>query len=309
MISPFATIGGSGSTHPTMKKIFILISVALSLLLIGFYTSDFFANTQTGINTSHTQDFKNAQFRIDNELMKLGGSLQYFGNELVTDVNSDGLEDVVFLVTNSPGGSGTFFYAVAALQSQNGYVGSEGYLLGDRIAPQTINMSEKPAEKNVVVVNYADRNPGEPMTTTPSVGKSLYVTLDETNRWRIVKPDLDDEVGQKYMTLGMKTWVWQRAEYTDGKTIVPKMPEAFTIAFSPNGSVVIGTDCNSAGGEYSIENTKVTFTDMYSTLMYCEGSQEAEFMKLLQSIASFRFDSTDMLIFDLQNGSGRMIFR
>ncbi|RPI64167.1 MAG: hypothetical protein EHM50_01115, partial [Lysobacterales bacterium] len=40
---------------------------------------------------------------------------RYFGNEVRGDFNADGREDVLFLVTQETGGSGTFFYAVAAV--------------------------------------------------------------------------------------------------------------------------------------------------------------------------------------------------
>ena len=110
------------------------------------------------------------------------------------DLNNDGLEDVVFLLTQETGGSGTFFYAVAALNTPAGYVGSDGYLLGDRIAPQTTNVSMNPRHKNVIVVNYADRNPGEPMTERPSLGKSAYLKLDpQTMQWGIVVADFEGE--------------------------------------------------------------------------------------------------------------------
>ncbi len=119
---------------------------------------------------------------------------RYFGNELKTDLNDDGREDVVFLLTQQRGGSGTFFYAVAALNTEAGYLGSDGYLLGDRIAPQTTAVSRNPRHENVIVVHYSDRRPDEPMTSQPFVGKSVYLKLDaETVRWGIVVQDFDGE--------------------------------------------------------------------------------------------------------------------
>jgi hypothetical protein len=119
---------------------------------------------------------------------------RYFGNELKTDLNGDGREDVVFLVTQQRGGSGTFFYAVAALNTEAGYLGSEGYLLGDRIAPQMTSVSRKSRHKNVIVLNYGDRRPDDPMTAQPSVGKSVYLKLDvEALRWGVVVPDFEGE--------------------------------------------------------------------------------------------------------------------
>ena len=96
-----------------------------------------------------------------------------FGNEATGDVNGDGQPDVALLITQSPGGSGTFFYAVVALKTATGYSGTNAVLLGDRIAPQTTRIVD-----GLIEVNYADRAPGEPMTARPSVGvtKRLRVT-------------------------------------------------------------------------------------------------------------------------------------
>jgi hypothetical protein len=98
---------------------------------------------------------------------------QYFGNEVVHDFDGDGRSDTAFLLTQNTGGSGTFFYLVVALNTANGYVGSNGFLLGDRIAPQTTEMN-----KNHIVVNYADRRPEESFATPPSIGKSIYLMFD-----------------------------------------------------------------------------------------------------------------------------------
>ena len=101
---------------------------------------------------------------------------------------------MVFLLTQDGNGSGAFYYVVAALSTANGYVGSDGYFLGDRIAPQNINLSENPNQQGVIVVNYADRATDEPMAATPSVGKSVYLKLDLTNeRWGVVEPNFSGE--------------------------------------------------------------------------------------------------------------------
>jgi hypothetical protein len=55
-------------------------------------------------------------------------------------------------------------------------------------------VSQNPVQKNVVVFNYAERKPGEPMTASPSVGKSVYLKLDPVSmRWGIVVPDFEGE--------------------------------------------------------------------------------------------------------------------
>ena len=121
-------------------------------------------------------------------------TVRYYGNELKVDLNSDGREDIVFIVTEDTGGSGLFYYAVTALRTDEGYIGSDGYLLGDRIVPQGIELSKNPRHVGVVVVNYADRKPGEPMTAQPSVGKSAYIKIDpKAMQWGIVVADFEGE--------------------------------------------------------------------------------------------------------------------
>ena len=98
---------------------------------------------------------------------------QYFGNEAMGDLTGDGAADVAFLITQTGGGSGTFYYVVVALRTPDGYEGTNAILLGDRIAPQTTEIAN-----GEVIVNYADRKPGEPFTTPPSADASKYFRVE-----------------------------------------------------------------------------------------------------------------------------------
>jgi hypothetical protein len=171
----------------------LLITVGSIIIFIGafFVFNSYIYNEKQAVTA---KDFDDTEFVIEGQRVKLGGEIRYFGNELLVDLNDDGREDVVFLVTYNPSGSGTFYYVVAALNMETGYVGSDGFLLGDRIAPQTTEISQNPNHKNVIVINYTDRVQGEPMTTSPSVGKSTYLKLDTANMmWAIVEPNFEGE--------------------------------------------------------------------------------------------------------------------
>lgn len=98
---------------------------------------------------------------------------RYFGNEAYGDVNADGVSDIAFLLSQDRGGSGTFYYVAAALKMGNGYKGTNGVLLGDRVAPQPTEI----LQDGEIIVNYAERIPGEPMTARPSVGVSKYLRV------------------------------------------------------------------------------------------------------------------------------------
>lgn len=176
-----------------MNKILLWAVGAAIVLVGGFYAFNSYIYNEK--QAEGVSDYKTAEYVIEGQKVKLGeGGTTYFGNEIKTDLDGDGREDVAFIITQNSGGSGTFYYAVAALNTNKGYVGSDGYLLGDRIAPQSSNVSMNPKHKYVVVFNYADRAPGEPMTARASVGKSAYLKLDtSTMMWGIVEPNFEGE--------------------------------------------------------------------------------------------------------------------
>lgn len=236
---------------------------------------------------------------------------QYFGNEATGDLNGDGIADIAFILTQNQGGSGTFYYVAAAIKTTTGYTGTDAVLLGDRIAPQTTLIQD-----GKLIVNYADRLAGEPMTTQPSVRKSLYLKLDPTTlQFGIIDQKFSGEADPSKMTLTMQTWTWMNTLYSDGTTIVPKKSKAFTITFTKDplsktgNSFSATTDCNSVAGTYSMMGSKIYFSKMVSTMMACMGSQESDFTKSLAAAQSYHFTSKGELIFDLKMDSGTMTFR
>lgn len=121
--------------------------------------------------------------------------------------------------------------------------------------------------------------------------------------------NMEGEADPSRMTLGMTKWNWISAQYNDGRRIAPKKQGAFTLTFKDDGTFSASTDCNGVGGEYTAKNGTITFTRMMSTLMYCEGSQETEFSKLLQDSAGYHFTSRGELVLDLKFDSGTVVFR
>ena len=185
------------------------VGIAIAVVSLGVYLVMHFPATIVERRTVDTQDYKDGTYMIDGVAVKLTNGFveseiapgsaskivtRYFGDDLVTDLNNDGKEDVVFLLTQETGGSGTFFYVVVAINTGDGYVGSDGYFLGDRIAPQTIEMSRDLRHTNVVVVNYAVRREDQPMNVQPAIGKSTYLKLDsERMQWGIVEANFEGE--------------------------------------------------------------------------------------------------------------------
>lgn len=301
------------------KQIIIAVLVVLVVIfgvgVLRFRISD---TTVAGIGAI---DPKNATYKIQGKMIALKNGIaeveaapgsaakvvtRYFGNEVNHDFDGDGREDMAFLLTQETGGSGTFFYLVAALNTANGYVGSEAIFLGDRIAPQTTEMGTG----DVVVVNYATRKQGESFAVRSSVGKSLYLLFNpQTMQWGEVVQNFEGEADIAHMKLDMKTWNWIHTTWSDGKKVVPHDPQKFTLTFKDGKTFSASTDCNGVGGEYKTDGRKISFERMVSTLMYCEGSQEQEFSKTLGEVVSYRFTSRGELVFELSYDGGMMVFR
>jgi len=304
-------------------KIFSYLIIGGVVLVGAFYALNSYIYNEK--QATAAADYKDAEYIIDGARVKLEDGIaeteaapgssarvvtRYFGNELTTDLDGDGREDVVFLLTQEPGGSGTFYYVVAALNTERGYVGSEGLLLGDRIAPQTTELSKNPSHKSVVVVNYADRGREDPFTTPPYVGKSIWLKLDPQSRqFGEVEQNFEGEANPATMTLGMKTWVWVSALYNDERIVTPKTPGVFTITFGKEGRFTTTTDCNSMAGKYVADAEGISFSEIISTKKYCEGSQENEFATLLETASGYHFTTKGELILDLKFDSGSVVFR
>ena len=166
-----------------MNKVLITTVVVVVILIGGFFAFNSYIYQQ---KQGPVVDYKNTSYTIEGEVVQLTNGhseieaapgsaakivTSFFGNQAMGELNGDGIPDLAFLLTQTTGGSGTFYYVVAAIQTaEGGYYGSNGVLLGDRIAPQTTEIND-----GEVVVNYADRNPGEPMTTQPSLGVSKHL--------------------------------------------------------------------------------------------------------------------------------------
>ena len=195
---------------------------------------------------------------------------------------------------------------MAALNKESGYQGSHALLLGDRITPQTITLA---GNKNIVV-NYKDRKAGEGFSVQPSVAKSIRLILNtESMQFGEVAKDFEGEADPARMTPFMKTWEWITVTYNDGKSIKPKKPKVFTIQIKTDGTFSATTDCNQLSGKVIIKNKSIQFSGITSTRMFCEGSQEADFQKVLEQAASYFFTSKGQMIVDLSHDSGSAQFK
>jgi hypothetical protein len=93
----------------------------------------------------------------------------------------------------------------------------------------------------------------------------------------------------------------------DGRNIISRQKDVFTITFDEDGKFGGTTDCNSFGGQYEINGNYMVFSQIFSTEMYCENSQELDFTSALSEVDQFIFDGDDNLVLLLKFDSGSII--
>ncbi len=169
------------------KKITIVLVVVLCGIGIFLYRS-----AESPINQSldsHSGGYLDATFVIEGEQITLVDGyyekeivpdsasktvVQYFGNEAFGDISGDGVSDVVFLVTRSDGGTGTMYYAVAAIREADTYMGTNAIFLGDRIAPQSTEILDGDG-----IINFATRNADDSFADQPTIGTTIRVHYEK----------------------------------------------------------------------------------------------------------------------------------
>lgn len=185
------------------KKISFIIVILFFVLIIyaGFFIKPKEKVNDNGIKSNVDEqftesfskllnnDYQNTVYNFEGQFLKLENGIseeeivpgsttkvvtKYFGKDLVTDLNKDLLDDVVFFMTQQDGGSGTFYYLVASLNISSGYIGSNAFFIGDRIIPESIVLREDGA----LIVNYLERKPNESFDKKPSVKKQTFLYFD-----------------------------------------------------------------------------------------------------------------------------------
>jgi hypothetical protein len=100
-------------------------------------------------------------------------TVRIVGEPVMGDATGDGRADAALLLENDPGGSGTFYYAVLAVDDDGSYRATNAVSLGDRIAPRGVEFTG-----GRFVYRYLERKPGEPQAVAPSVEKRTEISVD-----------------------------------------------------------------------------------------------------------------------------------
>ena len=88
-------------------------------------------------------------------------------------------------------------YIAAALDAGGDFRGTNAVLIGDRIAPKTIGV-----RNGMVVINYADRRPEEPLSASPSVDRSKYFILKNDKLTEVLPLGEGERILEGWVTIG-----------------------------------------------------------------------------------------------------------
>ncbi len=83
------------------------------------------------------------------------------------DIDVDGKSDAAVIIVRSGGGSGSFVYVAALVSGAVNYTGTNAILLGDRIMPEEISVSN-----GIITVEYLDRGEDEPLAAEPTIARA-----------------------------------------------------------------------------------------------------------------------------------------
>lgn len=100
-------------------------------------------------------------------------TLRVVGDPVGGDVTDDGKPEAALLLSNEPGGSGTFYYAVLAVNEDGAWHATNALPLGDRIKPEDVEFTG-----GRFVYRFLVRAAGEPMAGSPKVEKLVPIRFD-----------------------------------------------------------------------------------------------------------------------------------
>lgn len=303
-----------------MKKL-IILGIGIVLFVTSFYLYTSLTSPKPVSPGEATTDPMNMAYSIGDETFVLVNghvtkesapgsasktTVHIFGEPVYGDLTGDGVADAAVLLVSDTGGSGAFYYAVLAIKHGVTYSATNALFLGDRIAPQTIEIQNGEA-----VYNYAERKADEPMTMQPSIGRSLWVYYDKkTEEIGEHVQNFEGEADSRTMRLDMKTWAWVQSNYSDDMILVPQKKNTFTLTFLEGNKITITTDCNQAGGIFTLSpENHISFTNLFRTEMFCENSQEDIFIRDITAAEQFAFTSKGQLLITSSNKAFTMVFQ
>jgi heat shock protein HslJ len=114
--------------------------------------------------------------------------------------------------------------------------------------------------------------------------------------------DVEESIDSYQSPLQGSSWIWDGIIDKDGKTtFTPRRPEAYMLQFTDT-RISSRTDCNTIGGIYRVEGQTIVISEMMSTLMYCEDSDETIYSSSLSTVSTYK-EVDDNLYLIMEDGT------
>ena len=92
---------------------------------------------------------------------------------------------------------------------------------------------------------------------------------------------------------------WKLVSYGPANEQTAAMPDVDTTIEFKDGQVSANVGCNGIGGEYVVDGSNVSFNNMISTMMFCEGQvgeQEMALVGIMSGSTTFELTGTTLTI-------------
>ena len=93
---------------------------------------------------------------------------------------------------------------------------------------------------------------------------------------------------------------WRLSSYGPPDALSPAVEGSEAgITFNEDGTLAGNSGCNGYGGNYSVEGNQITFTEIVSTLIFCDeplGGQEEAVYQVLTETATFEIEGDTLTI-------------
>jgi hypothetical protein len=198
--------------NPRDSNIKLYVSAAAALVLLAAAMNPASAGESLAAAGMPVESPRDATYLVEGESVRLQNGravrpaapgaatairTQVLGAPTYGDIDGDGDTDAVLFLVQDPGGSGTFYYVAAAQKIDGGYRGGTAVLIGDRITPNRLDVVH-----GVVVVDYLERAPGEPMAAKPALALTSYLMLEGDGLTLVDSLDAGERILEGWVRIG-----------------------------------------------------------------------------------------------------------
>jgi hypothetical protein len=161
LIVGFLVKKGGKTKWATIIIVFIICALAIFQQIIGVAPAQVVSPVVYSNVTTPSKQIKQPALPADQ---------QYFGNEVVGDLNGDGVSDIAFIISRVDPDRGTLYYLVSSLTTDKGHVGTNLLYLGDKVEPKVISITD-----GIIGVTYVDH------TSKATTTKVFYAHVESGN--------------------------------------------------------------------------------------------------------------------------------